>query len=73
MAENINVNPTPIQRNAADVAIELTEMHKQLIGFADENDIERVYTKYFSLASVLKNTNPSKLKVFITDDVKSKV
>lgn len=73
MAENVNVNPTPIQRNSADVAIELLKIHTRLEGFAGPDDIEKAFARYYALAATLKATRPERLKQFITEDIKSKL
>lgn len=70
MSEEIKVKPTPIQRNAFDVAMELTEIYIQRIGIDSEEEIEERFMKYYSIASICGSTHPSKLLDFVPDDLK---
>lgn len=70
MSEEIKVKPTPIQRNAFDVAMELTQIYIQRIGIDSAEDIEERFMKYYSIACVCSNTNPSRLLDFVPDDLK---
>lgn len=72
MAENINVRPTPIQRNKFDVAIELTNLHLRTFGFTEE-EVEKTFTKYYSLVAVLERTHHNQLLQFLPDEIQSKI
>ncbi|WP_297422120.1 hypothetical protein [Clostridium sp.] len=59
MADNINVNaePTPIQRNAEDVAIELTQLYYEKGDYTAPITIEKIqetYSKFYATARVMK-------------------
>ncbi|WP_134705107.1 hypothetical protein [Ammoniphilus sp. YIM 78166] len=68
MAEQIQVNPTPIQRNAFDVAIELTQLYTQRYSF-DQNELEQMFTKYYAIARVLERTHPNDLQNLVPKDI----
>ncbi|MGC8229007.1 hypothetical protein ACP2W0_08390 [Pseudobacillus badius] len=72
MSDKVKVSPTPIQRNSADVAIELLEMHlrKEAV---DANEIEVLYAKYYALARALEATKAYDLKVLVTNEIRAKL
>jgi hypothetical protein len=72
MADNVTVSPTPIQRNANDVAIELFKFHSRSFGVA-ENEIEQTYAKYYALAKYLQTKNGSNLTALIDQDILNKI
>jgi hypothetical protein len=58
MAENINVSsePTPIQRNAEDVAIELTQLYYRKGDYTTPLTIEGIqetYSKFYATARMM--------------------
>jgi hypothetical protein len=67
MADNIKVSPTPIQRNSADVAMELIHLHVRLKA-TDVNDFGELYSKYFAMAETLKRKSPNELAKLLPDD-----
>ncbi|TKI70107.1 hypothetical protein FC756_08355 [Lysinibacillus mangiferihumi] len=69
MTDRISVQPTPIQRNSKDVAIELLKLHVSR-GPVEPEHIEELYTKYYSLAETLSKTPASKLLKFIPTETK---
>jgi hypothetical protein len=54
MSETVNVNPSPIQRNSADVAIELTIEYFRRFGVNDQVEMTDVYSKFYATAEYLK-------------------
>jgi len=62
MADNINVNPTPIQRNSNDVALELTLFYYKDKPSDDIKEIQETYTKFYVLADTLYRNRPSKFE-----------
>jgi len=72
MSDRISVQPTPIQRNSKDVAIELLKLHASR-GPVEPGDIEELYTKYYSLAETLSKTHANRLVDFIPAETKSKI
>lgn len=56
MADNINVSPTPIQRNAEDVAIELTQLYYEKGDYSASITIEEIqetYSKFYATARAM--------------------
>ncbi|MFC0271108.1 hypothetical protein ACFFIX_06540 [Metabacillus herbersteinensis] len=72
MAENITVSPTPIQRNAFDVAMELLTMHQQK-SVVEAEDISEIFAKYYTLANTLQKKSASDLKAFLPEEIRSKL
>lgn len=54
MSENVNVNPTPIQRNSADVAVELLNIYYRVNAINDENEIANIYSKFYATAEFVR-------------------
>lgn len=76
MANDISVKPTPIQRNALDVATELTELHFKYLRLEDEESIKKAFLEYYSLVCHLERTRgntPDKLKEFLPSDIKDNI
>lgn len=71
MAENVSVSPTPIQRNAKDVAIELLNLHLEREAVSAE-ELSGLYAKYYTLAYTLDRKSPSDLRVFLPEEITSK-
>jgi hypothetical protein len=67
MADNVNVNPTPIQRNQRDVAMELTKLYFDRQGREEFtiDKIKEVYINFYSVAKTIEyvpyqsNFNPT--------------
>jgi hypothetical protein len=51
MADDIKVNPAPIQRNYNDVAVELTQLYYSHISPASIAEIQETYFKMYTAAS----------------------
>lgn len=62
------------QRNTLDVATELTQLHIDKYGMADEDYIKKVFAEYYSLVFHLERTafsDSSKLLLeFLPEDIK---
>ena len=57
MAETIRVEPTPIQRNLFDVAVELTQLYFETKRPDSVTEIQEVYTEFYStVVSVRRNS-----------------
>jgi hypothetical protein len=72
MAENITVKPTPIQRNAFDVAIELLKMHEQRAAI-EVDDLEKTFARYYAIANVCERTSAKELLSLIDEELKNKI
>jgi hypothetical protein len=72
MPENLKVSPTPIQRNSADVAMELLKIHLNNAVF-NINDIGELYAKYYSIARTLEIKPYSDLEEFIPAEIAAKI
>lgn len=70
MAEKIEVNPTPIQRNKFDVAMELLELHERNFGIKSEDEISNLFAKYYSAVQILSSPNVNTHKEFAPDSFK---
>ncbi|MGW6666611.1 hypothetical protein [Peribacillus sp. NPDC055009] len=67
---DVKVSPTPIQRNSLDVAMELTQMHKQLVGMGFEStDIAQTYAGYYALAQTLQRKSVDSLSGLVSDEI----
>jgi hypothetical protein len=70
MADDINVKPTPIQRNKFDVAVELVEFSKPYISYDNIEDIQNAFAKFYAIAAACERTSHSKLKDSLPQDLK---
>jgi hypothetical protein len=68
MSETISVSPTPIQRNSADVALELTELYFKRYGLDSMQDITDAYSKFYATAEYLR-MNHRKLENLVPEDI----
>lgn len=50
MADDIRVNPTPIQRNTLDVATELTQLYFSRVAFESIEEIQETFLKFYTVA-----------------------
>jgi hypothetical protein len=73
MAEAINVNPTPIQRNTLDVATELTQLYFKARTPADVEEIQDVYSKFYAVALTMQSKHPRSLSKLIPEDLVKKI
>jgi hypothetical protein len=72
MSDNVTVSPTPIQRNAQDVAMELFQYHANCFGVPEE-DIQDTYAQYYALAKYLQSKNPNKFTSLLDPEVLKKI
>jgi hypothetical protein len=72
MADEVKVNPTPIQRNANDVAFELTQLHVSRIP-GDIDNIDELFAKYYAIAATLNGTHPKFLNNLVPEEILSKI
>jgi hypothetical protein len=68
---DVKISPTPIQRNANDVAIELVNLHASRFSI-QESDIPELFTKYVALARYLNSKNYNDLKQFLPEEIRNK-
>ena len=68
MSDNVNVKPTPIQRNEFDVALELTQLELRMGVYASE-DLEEIFAKYYAIAKVLKNKRSEQLEALLSENL----
>jgi hypothetical protein len=71
MADTVKVEPTPIQRNRFDVAVELTTMHYNYD--RDPSKIEELFAKYYALARYLERSDIPTLQNLINKELLSKL
>jgi len=69
MSEKMSVSPTPIQRNALDVATELTKMYFDRVGFDSKEEIAEAFLTFYSTAHAAKNTHYSRLTEYMPDSL----
>lgn len=55
MTDTIKVDPTPIQRNDRDVAIELTKLYYERNDFENADEIVDIYLKFYLTAAGASN------------------
>jgi hypothetical protein len=72
MAETVKVEPTPIQRNKHDVAIELLKIHISRKATSAE-ELEGIYAKYYALALYCESMTPDKLQKLLSKELLEKV
>ena len=71
MSEDIKVKPTPIQRNASDVAMELLKLHieNEPADFSVEG-LQNIYTKFYTTAKFLESVHYTSLKDLLPEELK---
>lgn len=67
-----DINIKPVQRNKYDVTMDLLELEGRLGNINCSADIERLYAKYYALATVCENSSYDTLKSFVSEDLKRK-
>ncbi len=73
MSEDINVRPTPIQRNKLDVAMELTQLHTTIYSPGNKDEIAQLFAKYYSLARLLEGSKDKTLLTsFLPEELANK-
>ena len=55
MSDKIEVSPTPIQRNALDVATELTKLYYERFSAESKEEIAEVFLLYYSTVKAASN------------------
>lgn len=70
MADKVDVNPTPIQRNAFDVAMELTNLYMQNSRNANIEEVDKVFARFYATAKLLQHSNGDTLRKQISTDMK---
>ena len=73
MADNINVKPTPIQRNKFDVATELTKLHFESVTPRSDEEIGEVFAKFYAIASYCEYKGAKNLQSLIPNSVMQSV
>ena len=76
MAETVSVQPTPIQRNKFDVAIELIQLHKECATIdqpVQAEELEGLFTKYYALATYLERNSVRELQNLVSEELLAKV
>ncbi|NOU63162.1 hypothetical protein GC096_03760 [Paenibacillus sp. LMG 31461] len=68
MADRVEVDPTPIQRNAFDVAMELTDLYWRNSANADIEKIDSIFARFYATAKILQSTNYDLLRKYATDE-----
>lgn len=70
MADNINVNPTPIQRNSFDVAIELFQEYAKTNDVSKVEDIQAVFLKLYATVEGARFVGTKRLQSFMPEELK---
>lgn len=69
MTEEIK-NPTPIQRNTFDVAMELTMLSLRFTRITEESQISDRFLKYYSMVKTAESVNFTELEKYLPEDMK---
>jgi hypothetical protein len=73
VSERVYVDPTPIQRNTIDAAIELTQLYLRY-GFNEPDEkLEDIYSRFFSLVHTLHRKPYDNLRDLVPDEILSKI
>ncbi len=67
-SEDIKVEPTPIQRNDRDVAVELTKLYYSTFGFKNADEIANTYLKFYATAAGASESDAIDLTDFMTKE-----
>jgi len=70
MEEKMVVKHIPVQRNAMDVAVELTQLYFSFHIKAKEEDIKEKYMEFYSIAKALEYINPKDLKELVPEKIR---
>jgi hypothetical protein len=71
MADTVNIEPTPIQRNKHDVAVELTKLHCSR-KVTDAVELEGLYAKYYALALYCESMSAEELQKLLSKNLLEK-
>jgi hypothetical protein len=69
MTDTIKTEPTPIQRNDKDVAVELTKLYYQIFACDGADEIANIYLKFYATSYGAYNQGRS-LTDFMPDELK---
>lgn len=69
MAENIKVDPSPIQRNELDVAMELTQLYWNNSTNADIEKIDSTFARFYAVAKTLRVKNYHDLQSLVPKEL----
>lgn len=67
MADQIEVKPTPIQRNTFDVATELTQMFFSKFSIGSEEEVQKTFAKFYAVADLMRVSSYKNLGDFLQD------
>lgn len=70
MANDINVKPSPIQRNNRDIAIELTKMYLKDFGIQSLEDMQEVYAKFYAVSTLMERKSYAELEELVSENLK---
>ncbi len=70
MVNDINVKPTPIQRNALDVATELTLKYYSMYSTESVEEMQEIFLKFYSVAEAGRILNYAELKEYMPEKMK---
>lgn len=71
MTDTVKVDPTPIQRNRFDVAMELT--NKYYTAERDPRKLEELFAKFYALACYLENSDVANLQNLLGEELINKI
>ena len=70
---DLNVKPTPIQRNKFDVAMELTQLYIDRIAVEGIEDIEKAFARFYALAVFCERSSPTELQKLLSEELINQV
>lgn len=70
LGDELKLKPTPIQRNALDVAMELTQLYYSRKPFEGREDIAETFVNFYAAAELGKSASYSNLAEFLSDKLK---
>lgn len=73
MAKDIRVNPTPIQRNLNDVAMELTQLYYREHPINDIEEVQETYAKFYAIAAKMYYPNHKVFDKLIPEEIINKL
>jgi len=65
MPDNIEISPTPIQRNLLDVATELTQLYYSAHSKGDIEEIQRTFYKFYAIAAKARSIDSATINANI--------
>lgn len=70
MENNIKVSSAPIQRNAFDVAVELTQLYKKSVRLDSVEVIQDTFLKFYAVAKIAEVYDCNNLIEYLPEDFK---